>query len=40
MVFSVTTMQRGRGFLRMNMALLREEVFRKQLTQRWAEWKN
>jgi hypothetical protein len=37
--FSVTTMLRGRGFWRMNMALLREEVFRKQMTQRWAEWK-
>jgi exonuclease III len=32
--FSVTTMRRGRGYWRMNMALLREEVFWRQLRQR------
>jgi hypothetical protein len=39
MAFNVTTMLRGRGFWRMNMALLRGKVFLRQLTQRWAEWK-
>jgi hypothetical protein len=39
MAFSVSTMLRSRGFWRMNMALLREEVCPRQLTQRWSEWK-
>jgi hypothetical protein len=39
MAFSVISMLPGRDFWRMNMVLPREEVFLRQLTQRWTEWK-
>jgi len=35
---AATTMQHGRSYWKMNMALLRKESFQEQVRQRWSEW--